>query len=75
MACFVAWLFAQWYKGAMIARDKVQESKDELYKEIIKQMNARLDVADARLTATESRLHDCERDRSDLRQRLDGLAN
>lgn len=67
MACFVAWLFAKWYQGAMASRDKVQDSKDGLYGQIIAQMTARLD-------SVESRIKDCEEDRRNLRSRLDSLA-
>ena len=74
MACFVAWLFAKWYQGAMASRDKVQESKDALYTQIIAQMTARLDSQEHRISATEREITECKRDRNDLRHRLDSLS-
>lgn len=73
MACFVAWLFAKWYQGAMASRDKVQESKDGLYTQIIAQMTARLDAQEHRTSALEQEISECKRDRSDLRNRLDSI--
>lgn len=73
MACFVAWLFAQWFQKAQTAKDAVQTSKDELYVKIIDQLTARVDGAEKRLEHSEARIRDCEEDRSDLRRQIEKL--
>ncbi len=72
IACFFAYLFAQWFQKMMTARDAVQTSKDGLYQQIIDQMSARLSTSEVRLAAAEKRIDDCEQDRRDLRAKLEG---